>query len=191
MAAADYYGQYNPYDQLGRNDTIRREDAPLPPIPTTSPRPPKPHVDTQVSPIQSPFDDDHYPSYPKPSQPFAADTSYHNTPSPSSQKPYSDPFADKHSQKPYSDPFADPHAIPMKSQKPGLYDINGDPVQGMHDAENQFKRQDSDPRRRGRRREPRGPWWKQKIAWFVWLITTIQIIIFVVEIIRNGQSRSR
>lgn len=180
MAAADYYGQYNPYDGLGRDNTIRsqarRNDAPLPPVPTSSPRPPKPHLDTQahITPVASPFEDPHYPP---PSQrsdnPFASDTSYHGS--------------QQSLHKPYSDPFGDSNAIPLQSQKPGLYGSGGSPTHGVPDHENQFLRQDSDPRRRGRRERPKGPWYKQKIAWFVWFMTTIQIIIFIVEIIRNGK----
>ncbi|KAF2102389.1 rhomboid-domain-containing protein [Rhizodiscina lignyota] len=57
----------------------------------------------------------------------------------------------------------------------------------MPDPENQFRRQESDPRRRGQaRRKPPGPWYKQKIAWFVWFITAVQVVVFIVEIVKNS-----
>lgn len=177
MAAADYYGQYNPYDGLGRDNTIRtqahRNDAPLPPVPTSSPRPPKPHLDTSghITPVPSPFEDSHYPPPSSRSDNPFGDTSYHGS--------------QQSLHKPYSDPFGDNNAIPLQSKKPGMYGSGGSPTHGAPDTENQFLRQDSDPRRR-RRQRPKGPWYKQKIAWFVWFMTTIQVIIFIVEIIRNG-----
>lgn len=183
MSAGDYYGTYNPYDPLDRNPSLqsRREDAPLPPVPKSdaSPRPTKPSVNTTavVSPVSSPFEEDSYSSYPSyPSRP--------SQPQPSTAPDYL--YSRDAHQKPYSDPFADPSAISLQSQstqKPGFH-TNGSPIEGR-DMENNYLRRDSDPKRRGRRRQrPAGPWWKQKIAWFVWTMTTIQVVVFIIEIIR-------
>lgn len=175
MSANDYYNTYDSYNSHGYGGAYRRENAPLPPLPTntSSPRPTKPamHNVPAVGPTASPFDDDQaYPSYPQPStrpdQPWSRDAY----------------------QKPYSDPFGDPSAISLDSQsKPGFHATNT-PTDGR-DYENQWGRRDSpDPQRKGQGAVvPQGPWYTRKQAWFVYIITTIQIVVFIAELIRNGE----
>jgi len=172
MAANDYYTAY-PYN--------RRENAPLPPIPnSSSPTPYGQHQPDRhgVSSTTSPFDDYSYPQYPHPSQQSSqatlhTDSAYYG--------------AGGNPSKPYIDPFTDQNAIPLQStynlSKPGV-DVTTSPT----DAENGYlaeerRKQERQERRKQRRRQGR---FKGKISWVVWILTTVQIIVFIVELIRNG-----
>lgn len=184
MSAADYYGTYNPYDSGVRSSGLApggRHEAPLPPIPKSdaSPRPTKPSAKATVgvAPVVSPFDDQAYPPYPS----YPTNLSQ---PQPSTRSDHL--YSRDYHQKPYSDPFADPSAISLQSQqKPGFTE-NGSPLSGR-DAENNFETQrpDRSRRRRWGKERPPGPWWKQKISWVVWTLTTVQVIVFIIELIRN------
>ncbi|KAF2140704.1 uncharacterized protein K452DRAFT_200449, partial [Aplosporella prunicola CBS 121167] len=183
MAANDYY---NP----------RRADAPLPPLPPPSPQPVRPQVDTQNlynnSPImhsnpasaQSPFDDRSYPAYPNPSHnPYGPDanedTAYHGNAGMYGQPPH------PYEQTP-TDPFGDSNAIPLHSQNPKLeaspsrynadpeyqYPLVGDPAQRK-----------SDRRRHKKRKQG---WFTGKITWVVFILTLVEICVFIAEIARNA-----
>jgi hypothetical protein len=182
MASHDYYNQFNGQDtsyasggRSNHQDTSYpaggRTNQPLPPIPSSpSTRPHQPYVDTsRISPVQSPFHDEAYPAYPPPSQSHSHMPDYADRPS-------------------YShDPFRDSNAIPLQSGqglKPGAY-ASTSPTSAMGEAEQQYPPRRGDKHRRSRTKKKQG-WFTGKITWAVFFLSTVQFIVFVVEIVRNG-----
>lgn len=166
MAANDYYsGQHG----QTKNTPYGRQDAALPPVPSNQ-------TQHSVSPVSSPFDDRPYHSsgalggYP--------DTSYnnHNT---SYNNRYDSP-----SSRP-NDPFTDHNAIPLHAQPKmdGHQRNDGSPTRYYADPE-----QDQMPPREKRRRSQKKKkgWFSGKITWVVYFLTTVQIGVFVGELIKNG-----
>jgi len=171
MASHDYYNSYPP--RLDHNTEYHgRTNQPLPPIPSSpSTRPQQPYVDTSgISPVHSPFDDHAYPAYPRPSQ------SHSHTPDYADTRPS------------YShDPFRDSNAIPLQQGLKGPH-VSGSPTSGMGEAEQQYassQRDHKGQRNRTRRRKEQG-WFRGRITWAVFLLTLVQLIVFIVEIVRNG-----
>lgn len=166
MAANDYYNT-----QHGQPQPYGRQDAALPPLPGSQ-------AHHAVSPISSPFDERQYHSsgalggYP--------DTSYSNAPS-NSNTQYPNRY-DLPSGRP-NDPFADQNAIPLHAQpkmdghKPG----DGSPTRYYADPE-----QYPLPNREKRRKKKNG-WLSGRITWVVYLLTTVQVGVFVGELIKNGR----
>ncbi|KAF2817636.1 rhomboid-domain-containing protein [Mytilinidion resinicola] len=167
MAANDYY-----------NDPPLRINQPLPPDPhlnnplpptplSTSPHP-RPTGATPISPVASPFDDHTYPDYPTTSRPTPSnygDTGYHGAGGGYQQNPYHDS----------SDPFTDQNAIPLHSQQS---------LQGKMDASP--TRYNADPESRFPREKKKKGWFSGKITWVVYILTTVQIGVFIGELIKNA-----
>ncbi|KXL46916.1 hypothetical protein M433DRAFT_133744 [Acidomyces richmondensis BFW] len=82
------------------------------------------------------------------------------------------------------DPYDDDNAIPMNGGKKHESTTTISPILPQLE-EDQFVR-DADPRKRRRRREDRDGWFTGRITWVVYVLTTIQIIVFLAEIIRNA-----
>lgn len=187
MASNDYYhdtrNQHTDYDNYDNYD--RRQDAPLPALPPQQP--------------SSPLDDRPYP-YQNYEQP---DTAYRGNTYPQSQTPgsmfhgntYQGNYASRHSPVDERDPFGDHDAVPMDNYKykhssqsstvPVITPVYDDP----------FVR-DVDPNS-NKRRWPRGArasggkkngWFSGQITWVCYILTLIQIIVFIVEIIKNGNT---
>lgn len=173
MAARDYYNA-TPYD------------APLPPLPTSSPQGVRPHRDTHgvgVSPPTSPFDDNAYPTYPRPSE-RNPQSPYYNYPNDSSSTNTAYYGAGQRPE--HSDPFADHNAMEMHSQYQ-KHDGSSSPTGGNAAAEGQYVRDShghGSKRGSGKGRR-RKPWYKGRITWVVYTLTLVQCIVFVVEIIKN------
>ncbi len=87
----------------------------------------------------------------------------------------------------FSDPYHDSDSIPLSQRK-------HDSTQTIQpilsrDQDDPFVR-DIDPtkRKKGRRREPppKEGWFRGKITWVVFVLTAIQLVVFLAEIIKNG-----
>jgi len=169
MASNSYYSSDSQHYNTNPHRYSRREDAPLPPLPTsTSNARPYAYVDTyhgnsDLSPVTSPFEDRRfeYPDYPRPV--------------PTNQQPGV-----------HEDPFADLNAIPMHKMKVDANAVESPVYEG---EERGFGDGDGDGGGRGRRgrRKRRKAWYKGRVTWVVWILTFIQVVVFVVEIIRNGK----
>jgi hypothetical protein len=182
MASNDYYNnQFHHHHQnppYSHQDTsYSRTNQPLPPIPSSpSGRTPNPYINTSnISPVVSPFDDHTYPAYPRPSQ------SYSHMPD----------YGDPNGRYEPHDPFRDSNAIPLQAQqslKAGGR-VSSSPTSGMGDAEHQYgSRHDKTSRRSSRHQsKPKQGWFKGKITWAVYFLTCVQLIIFIVELVRNGE----
>ncbi|CAN9160948.1 unnamed protein product [Alternaria alternata] len=168
MAANDYYGNSHPGQSNDRND------APLPPVPGN-------HTQHSVSPVSSPFDDRPYPTHTASSGAlggYPIDTSYSNT----SYQPPTQYSSTAHINDPYArqpDPFADQNAIPLQTQpkmdgsSPTRY--NGDP---------EYYGMGVEPKRR-KSKKKKG-WFSGRVTWVVYLLTAVQVGVFVGELIKNG-----
>lgn len=113
-------------------------------------------------PSHSPFDDQTYPnSHKQPSQSYAGSSGR---------------LGDE-------DPFEDPNAVPLSRKK---HDSTAtvSPIL-PHEQEDPFVR-DVDPSRQRRRRQKDG-WFTGRITWVVYFLTVVQLIVFLAEIIKNGE----
>ncbi|KAF2462075.1 hypothetical protein BDY21DRAFT_277050 [Lineolata rhizophorae] len=216
MAANDYYTSFNPGGGTAPSPP-RREDAPLPPIPSSTPPydngPPANNTTTSnshavaISPISSPFDDGAYPAYPPPTggngaplpAQHAPDTAYHGaspvTASPGPGGAYGYGYGYGYGQEGKAggagaptDPFADANAIPLRPQaggagaaggkddgfgQPGTYPYGVEETAG------------EDGGRKARRKEKKG-WFSGRVTWVVWILTAVQVGVFIGELAKNG-----
>ncbi|ORY13177.1 rhomboid family membrane protein [Clohesyomyces aquaticus] len=163
MAANDYY---NTPSTIPPHKTT---DAPLPAVPGAN------HSTQSISPIHSPFEDNRYEYPPTHSQSTLGgaygDTSYHG----SSDRPPHRYDSPSHNS---TDPFTDHSAIPM--QQHGKMD--GSPTRYQADPEGRAYPQDY----RGHDKRKKKGWFSGKVTWVVYVLTTVQIAVFIGEIIRNS-----
>ncbi|OCK78888.1 rhomboid-domain-containing protein [Lepidopterella palustris CBS 459.81] len=159
MASTDYYGSFN---------NPRREDAPLPPIPSDSPRP-RPSASTSsvnISPVTSPFEDHAYPEYPpasKPTQQNFGDSTYYG--------------AYHNNNSSVSDPFADQNAIPLRSQ----HKMDSSPTRYNADPEGRYPLNGG-----GMGQNQKKGWFSGRVTWVVYILTTVQVAVFIGELIKNA-----
>ena len=182
MAANDYYN--SSYPPTGPATSFAsagsphdRTDAPLPPLPDKQSQ-------QVVSPVSSPFDDNTYPPYPANSNNTThssgalggyPDTSYHGPPQ-YGQNTFASPYDTPPAHGRQHDPFADQNAIPLQSK------MSGSPTRYNADPERMYPAAGS---KRQRRKKKEG-WFSGRITWVVYVLTTVQIGVFVGELIKNG-----
>lgn len=181
MAANDYYNtSFSPHgassQQQQHHHSPTHADSPLPPVPTN-------HSAQSISPVNSPFDDSHRYDYPSTtnlthaqstSSSAYADTAYHGAQSPHGYNSRYDPPAN------HSDPFADQNAIPLQNQgKMG----GGHATTGVYGA-------DPEGRYPPEKRRKKKGWFSGRVTWVVYFLTTVQIAVFIGEIIKNGTLKS-
>jgi len=164
MAANDYY------HTTGQSYT--RNDVPFPPAPSE-------RTQHSVSPVSaSPFDD----------RPYLPDSSsgalgghpdhYANTEYISPAQSNSDPHM---SNGRHPDPFTDQNAIPLQHQtKAGAHH----PTQ--YDEDPEIYGLGVEPARKHRKKRKEG-WLSGRVTWVVYILTTVQIAVFVGELIKNGR----
>jgi hypothetical protein len=115
-----------------------------------------------VSPFEGPFDDHVYPARPQDSQSsFAHDTSFHDR----GRETRQDSFRDD---------------IPLRDHVQ-----KGNETDHVYDAPQQIP-PDSDKRRSGAGRFFKKG--KGRVAWVTYILTTIQVAVFIAEIVKNGKS---
>lgn len=84
----------------------------------------------------------------------------------------------------HADPFEDHNAIPLNGRKAKDNSTNiVSPIEPA-DQDDPFVR-DADPRRKKRRKSKDG-WFRGKITWVVYVLSAVQLIVFIAEIARNG-----
>ena len=151
-----------------------RTDAPLPAPP---PLPPSKQdnsgYDAHSNKPSSPFDDNQYPAYPRPSQ---QDGGSGRQSPPYYGKPgnYPSPYSSNH------DPFNDSNAIPLQNQsthKLGGVGVLASPTSEMEQGK-RFGSQRARPVKQG--------WFKGKITWACYVLFVIQVAVFIYEIARQA-----
>lgn len=175
MASHDYYSQFDP--RHNHNQHNGRGDAP------TS----KPAVNTShISPVMSPFEDRAYPSYPQPSLPNV------------SQQHLTDPESPLHHARPgdaasthsHNDPFTDSNAIPLQNQskqsmnKMGGVGVTSSPIAAEMGYDSRAGKRRPSGRTRGKKKKQ--GLFTGRVTWAVFVLTGVQLVIFIVEIVRNG-----
>jgi hypothetical protein len=191
MAANDYYTDSHSQDTAYNGG--RRQDAPLPPVPPIQ-HPADSTSSVNISPVTSPFSDQAYPTYPHPSQ-HNLQTPHSKSPAPTYYSHGPDAAGSRYSYG--GDPFGDQNAIPLQTQgynnKP-LPDVNTSPTYAMGEAEQALpppgrksRRADGYQDRDERDRRKKG-WFTGGITWAVFLLSSIQLIVFIVELVKNGAS---
>ncbi|KAF9692766.1 hypothetical protein EKO04_009110 [Ascochyta lentis] len=187
MAANDYYNtSYPPTGPATGHATASsphdRTDAPLPPLPGKQSQ----HA---VSPVASPFDDHGYPPYPAHSNTTTTtttthssgalggypDTSYHGPPQ-YGHNTFASPYDTPPAHPGQHDPFADQNAIPLQSK------LSGSPTRYHQDPEAMFPA----PEKKRRHAKKKEGWFSGRITWVVYILTVVQIGVFVGELIKNG-----
>ncbi|KAF2005567.1 rhomboid-domain-containing protein [Amniculicola lignicola CBS 123094] len=159
MAANDYYTST-------ATSHHRTTDSPLPPTPGNQ--------STQsISPVASPFDDDHRYDY----------NSTTHLPSHTQSTGYEDTSYQPHmynKQGHGTDPFADQNAIPLQAQGkldgPTRYDSDLEARSGG--GYMQYGGVQPPPKKKG--------WLSGRVTWVVYIMTAVQIGVFVGELIKNG-----
>ncbi|KAF2278800.1 rhomboid-domain-containing protein [Westerdykella ornata] len=169
MAANDYYSSFGASNSHSDN----RTDAPLPPAPGAQ-------STHSISPVTSPFDDTNQYDYLSTSHQNLAqhpapmgydDTAYHGSTNQYPQKPY---FSNPH----HSDPFTDHNAIPLHSQgKMG----SGSTGYQMDPEGSSYQ---TGPTRYSRSRKK--GWFSGRITWVVYILTVVQIGVFIGELAKNA-----
>lgn len=190
MASHDYYSQFDPR----HNDSQYhgRAEAPLPPVPASpSFRPSNPTLNTSnISPVTSPFEDQTYPSYPQPSLP---NISQQRLTDPESPHYYGRP-GDTVSTYSYNDPFTDGNAIPMQNQskqsvnKLGGVGVTSSPTQAEMGYDHEPRAARRRPSGRSRGKKKKEGLFTGRVTWAVFVLTGVQLVMFIVEIVRNGMS---
>ncbi|TID18514.1 gb [Venturia nashicola] len=189
MASHDYFSQLDP--RHNHTQHRGRVEAPLPPVPSSpSFRPFKPTSNpSNTSPASSPFDDRAYPSYPQASLPNL------------SQQHLTDPESPRHYGRPgnnattYSnnDPFTDGNAIPLQNQskpsvtKTGGVGVTSSPTQAKMGYGHDQRAANHRPSSRSRGRKKRQGLFTGRATWAVFVLTGVQLIMFIVEIVINAQ----
>ncbi|EMC98186.1 hypothetical protein BAUCODRAFT_121073 [Baudoinia panamericana UAMH 10762] len=134
---------YEPeFEQYGR-----RNDAPLPPLPSTSP---------------------------------SDDRNYHYSRQPPTRS-YSGASGHIHE---VADPYADENAIPMSGRKPKHHSATTISPILPHQVEDPFVR-DVEPRKK-RKRLSRDGWFKGRIPWVVYVLSAVELIVFIAEFVKMG-----
>lgn len=110
-------------------------------------------------PPTSPFDDQYAHHLPSPATPSGGGGLHHD-----------------------SDPFADNNAIPLRNKNDSQQTIA--PI--LHDQDDDFIR-DADPRQQERQRLKKDGWFTGKITWCVFVLSFVQLVVFIAEIARNGK----
>jgi hypothetical protein len=175
MAANSYYDTSYGQQQQSRND------APLPPLPSN-------HTQHSVSPVSSPFDEQRPNMNATHSSGalggYPIDTSYSNT----SYQPPTQYNSTTHINDPsarQSDPFTDQNAIPLQSHQPKAHD-GSSPTQYHGGPDPEYYGMGVQPARE-RRKKKKG-WLSGRVTWVCYLLTIVQIGVFVGELVKNGMS---
>lgn len=164
MAANDYY------HSTGQSHA--NNEAPLPPVPSN-------HTQHSVSPVSaSPFDDRPYPQNSSSGALGGFPEHYSNTEYNPPSQFNSNPQMNNGR---HPDPFADQNAIPLQHQ----------PKMGEHSS----TQYNEDPERYGlgvesarkHRKKKKEGWFSGRITWVVYILTTVQIAVFVGELVKNGR----
>ena len=165
MAANEYFnsGTWNTRPPIDYN-------APLPPVPPSEPGKASGYPTTNVQHIASPFDDHAYPASDYQSQPYGRNQDYYEAGGGSGHQ--LDPSADyipltNHPSNAASD---DRHGKNQPLYNPGF----GGGAAELGDVKDRPKR---------RRRNPKNP--KGRTPWFSYIMTLIQVTVFIVEIAKN------
>ena len=140
---------------------------------------------------------DYYTSTAYPSRPYRDYDNHSLPPLPSShsQSPFNDssyPYSHQTPSQSYAgssgrndgDPFDDENSIPLSGRKKHDSTATDTPIL-PHQIEDPFVR-DADPRKKRRRKMKEG-WFKGKITWVVYVLTAVQLVVFIAEIIKNGE----
>lgn len=170
MASNDYYSSYT-----NNSQPPHRNDAPLPPAPGT-------HSTQSVSPITSPFDgpfdsrydyssSSHQNSAGQPAPTGYDDTGYYGA---SSQRQGHERYSSTDHN---GDPFRDHNAIPLQAHGK----MDGSPTRYQADPEGRMYAQGHEKKKKG--------WFSGRVTWVVYILTAVQIGVFVGELIKQGIPR--
>ena len=162
MATSDNYNSSYPGQ--------RREEAPLPPLPSSASGYSN-HHDHQISPVISSSDDpSHGAGGQRSYQSLGANHEYYR---PGGENPFEDPPTH------YSDD------IPLRQNPPIGNAASSSPYSPQYESNGIETMQDRD-RRPDRVPKKKNRFLNKKIPWAVYFFTAVQIVVFLAELIKNG-----
>lgn len=162
MAANDYY---NTSYSAGQQPQHGKTESPIS------------RVDTQPS---SPFDDPYRINTTYSSGALGGnDTSYHPASQYNSTSHLNDRYDSPSAANQHPDPFADQNAIQMQSQPK----MDGSPTR--YNADPEYYGHGVEPPRNKRKKKKEG-WFSGRITWVVYILTVVQVGVFVGELIKMG-----
>jgi hypothetical protein len=131
----------------------------------------------------TPHNDHDYTNAPLPPLPSPSHSPYHD-----GNYPYSHPqYASSNTGKLHdpTDPYDDENSIPLSGRRAKHASATSVAPMLPHEQEDPFVR-DADPRRKRKRRKD--GWFHGKITWVCFVLSIIQIGVFIGEIVKNGMS---
>jgi len=130
--------------------------------------PPPPPISKHITHQSSPYDDRGYIGY----------SHRHNRPSDAS---YQSPSGLEQS----SDPYGDEDAIPLRSHRP-KHDSQASIAPIIPQYDDPFVRDAKPKRRRAAAGDEKSGWFSGRITWACYILSVIQLAVFIAEIARNG-----
>ncbi len=174
MAANDYYNS----PSSGRTGHSHDFNAPLPPLPTSSPfysTQKSPLVATSISPVSTPLENPAYPSYAQRSQTsFGSDSAYYGA----------DQGGRAHDSSHYADDIPLRPRPQMSSSEErttqNQQQYKPDDTNGLGELGKEGKGTRS-------RRKRRSRFLSGKVPWVVYVLTLVQTSVFIGELVKNGK----
>lgn len=99
--------------------------------------------------------------------------------------PYSHPTAPQRTRSDDADPFQDENAIPMRGRRKMADSTTSVAPMLPHEMEDPFVRDVDQQKQRRNKKET--SWLRGRITWVVYILTAVQLIVFIVEIVKNGK----
>ena len=131
----------------------------------------------------NPYHDNSYTNAPLPDLPPSSHSPYQDNNYPYSHSQYAASSTAKlHDQ---SDPYDDENSIPLSGRKAKHASATTISPILPHEQDDPFVR-DIDPNRRKKRRRSRDGWFRGQITWVVYVLSTIQLAVFIAELAKNG-----
>jgi hypothetical protein len=156
--AANDYYNTSHGQHQGTTSQFGKSDSPLSPLPSN----------------QTPYS----------SSPFDDHNNYYNTPNSSGALGGYPSNSNTSYQGAQQDPFTDHNAIPLNSQPKmdghGHKHDDDSPIRYAVDEEGGVRRRKSKKKKKG--------WFQGRVTWVVYILTTVQVGVFVGELIKNGES---
>lgn len=132
----------------------------------------------------NPYHDHDYTNSPLPPLP-PTHSPYNDNAYPYSNPQYASSSTVKLGPHDHNDPFRDENSIPLSPRRAKHESAATlDPIL-PHEQEDAFVR-DADPRKSKRRRKSKQGWFRGKITWVVFVLSVVQIGVFIGEIVKNG-----
>lgn len=136
-------------------------------------------------PQHAPYHDNSYSNSPLPPLPQSSHSPYSDNSYPYSHQQYGSSSTTKLAS---NDPYDDENSIPLSGQRAKHASATTLSPILPHEQDDPFVR-DADPRK-GKRRKGKDGWFRGKITWVVYVLSIIQLAVFIAEVAKNGKAKA-